>query len=93
VRDFDPKAPPPKTQAWWDIVNANQTPENAELADVLDLMGQDPLGEVPTKWPDAITLDMLRHWAGRSVHSELEQWLSDRKNRRAIPHRLDPHSV
>jgi hypothetical protein len=24
---FDPKAPPPKTQAFWDIVDANQAPE------------------------------------------------------------------
>jgi hypothetical protein len=24
---FDPKAPPPKTAAFWDIVNSNRTPE------------------------------------------------------------------
>jgi hypothetical protein len=31
---FDPKAPPPKTQAFWDIADANRAPEDAELADV-----------------------------------------------------------
>ena len=33
---FDPKAPPPRTQAFWTIVNASRVPEDAELADVLD---------------------------------------------------------
>ena len=36
---FDPKAPPPKTQAFWEIANANRAPEDAELADVLDDLG------------------------------------------------------
>ena len=26
ISGFDPKAPPPKTQAWWDIVDANRAP-------------------------------------------------------------------
>ena len=37
---FDPKAPPPKTEAFWEIVNANRAPEDAELADVLDALGK-----------------------------------------------------
>ena len=36
ISAFDPKAPPPKTAAFWDIVDANRAPEDAELADVLD---------------------------------------------------------
>ena len=47
ISAFDPKAPPPKTPAFWDIVDANRAPEDAELADVLDEMGN----------PDAVTLD------------------------------------
>jgi hypothetical protein len=35
ISGFDPKAPPPKTPAFWDIVDANRTPEDAELADIL----------------------------------------------------------
>jgi hypothetical protein len=38
ISGFDPKAPPPKTPAFWDIVDANRAPEDAELADVLDEM-------------------------------------------------------
>ncbi len=33
ISSFDPKAPPPKTPAFWDIVDANRSPEDAELAD------------------------------------------------------------
>jgi Family of unknown function (DUF5906) len=35
ISKFDPKAPPPKTAAFWDIVDASRAPEDAELADVL----------------------------------------------------------
>jgi uncharacterized protein DUF5906 len=75
LTSFDPKAPPPKTPAFWDIVDANRAPEDAELADVLDEMGN----------PDAITLIRITDAAA----GEIQAWLSDRKNRRAIPHRLE----
>ena len=39
ISGFDPKEPPPKTQAFWEIVSANRAPEDAELADVLDDLG------------------------------------------------------
>jgi hypothetical protein len=39
LRDFVPKAPSPKTAAWYAIVNANMAPESSELADRLDAMG------------------------------------------------------
>ena len=73
---FDPKAPPPKTPAFWDIVDANRAPEDGELADVLELLGQ----------RDAITLSDL---ASRATDDEFCAWLQDRKNRRQIPHRLE----
>ena len=46
ISSFDPKAPPPQTPAFWDIVDASRAPEDAELADVLDQLGR----------PDATTL-------------------------------------
>jgi Family of unknown function (DUF5906) len=76
ITGFDPKAPPKKTAAFWDIVDANRAPEDAELADVLDRMGN----------PDATTLNRILNEA---AGSEIEAWLHDRKNRRAIPHRLE----
>jgi Family of unknown function (DUF5906) len=73
---FDAKAPPPKTAAFWDIVNANNAPEDAELADVLDALGN----------PDALTLRQLIEHA---IGTEAADWLTDRRNRRAVPHRME----
>jgi hypothetical protein len=74
---FDPKAPPPKTDAFWAIVDANHPPEEAELADVLDLL--DPPN------PDAVTLEAIRD----NAIGDFEAWWRDRKNRRAIPYRME----
>jgi hypothetical protein len=75
ISNFDPKAPPPKTSAFWDIVNASRSPEDAELADVLDGIGN----------PDATTLVRIQSEA----RGDFEIWITDRKNRRVIPHRLE----
>ena len=72
---FDAKAPPPKTAAFWDIVDAGRAPEDAELADALDRLDT----------PQAVTLDEI---AG-PYPSEFSAWLKDRKNARQIPHRLE----
>ena len=72
---FNPKAPPPKTGAFWAIVDANRVPEDAELADVLDKLGR----------PGAVALDMLVKEADFDFYT----WLRDGKNRRNIPHRLE----
>ena len=73
---FDAKAPPPKTPAFWDIVGANIAPEDSELADVLDDLGR----------PDAVTLAQL---IDKAAGTEAGEWLMDRKNRRAVPHRME----
>jgi hypothetical protein len=75
ISDFDPKAPPPKTAAFWEIVGVNAAPEDAELADVIDEL----------KSPDAITLLQLI----AKATGEAAEWLMNRRNRRAIPHRLE----
>jgi Family of unknown function (DUF5906) len=72
---FDPKAPPPKTAAFWDIVDANRAPEDGELADLIESIGE----------PDAFTLATVKQHAT----GDLFEWVCDRKNRRTIPHRLE----
>ena len=72
---FNPKAPPPKTEAFWAIVDASRAPEDAELADVLDALGN----------PDAVTLVRVHGMAT----GDFQNWLGDRKNRRQIPHRFE----
>ena len=76
ISKFDPKAPPPKTKAFWDIVDADRAPEDAELADVIDKIGN----------PSATTLDRI---INESAYGGLWQWLQDRRNRRAIPRRME----
>jgi hypothetical protein len=75
ISEFDPKAPPPKTAAFWSIVSVNTAPEDAELADVLDALTN----------PAAVTLKQLI----AAATGETAEWLLDRKNRRAVPHRLE----
>ncbi|MBK9667350.1 MAG: hypothetical protein IPO61_16705 [Gammaproteobacteria bacterium] len=76
---FDPKAPPPKTEAFWHIVNAARPSEEAELCDLLEEM----------QTPAAFTMGGLADAARRSGRGEIAEWLTDRKNRRVIPHRLE----
>jgi Family of unknown function (DUF5906) len=75
ISAFDAKAPPPKTEAFWSIVNANRAPEESELADILDKLGN----------PDVITIEQVISRAGE----DFKDWLGDRRNRRTIPHRFE----
>ncbi len=75
ISEFDPKAPPPKTAAFWDIVDASRSPEDADLADTLDRLGN----------PAATTLARIT----TAATDGFAEWIGDRKNRRAIPHRLE----
>ena len=79
LTDFDPKAPPPKTPAFWSVVNANRTTEESELSDVLDAL----------KNPDAVTLSAIVDELQGSKNYGLREWLCDRKNRKAVNHRLE----
>src|SRR5262249_35149552 len=75
LSDFNPKAPPPKTPAFWDVVDISRAPEDADLADVLDDMAK----------PEVVTLISLAIGATDSFKG----WLEDPKNSRATPHRLE----
>lgn len=82
LRDFDidafnPKAPPPKTQAFWDIVAASRAPEDAPMADALEKLGN----------PSAVTLADVISAAASDVN--FQSWLQDRRNARKIPHRFE----
>lgn len=75
LSDFDAKAPPPKTPAFWDIVDSNRAPEDAELRDAIEAAGN----------PTAITLaTVLRH-----ACDSLVEFLKDRRSSRQVPHRME----
>jgi hypothetical protein len=76
ITSFNAKAPPPKTEAFWAIVNSNMPPEDGELADLLDHLGR----------PKAFALGQLLNV---SEFAEIGTWLSDRKNNRTVPHKLE----
>lgn len=75
IRRFDPKAPPPKTEAFWDIVASNSAPEAAELSDALEQL----------RWPGAVTLGAVTEAADASF----AEWLRDHRNSRKVPHKME----
>jgi hypothetical protein len=74
---FNAKAPPPKTDAFYEIVESNRAPENAELADALEQLG----------WPDVVTKQTVIDAIPDT--DEFRYWLRDRKNARLVPHRFE----
>jgi hypothetical protein len=79
ISDFDPKAPPPKTSAFWAIVDANRSTEDSELADLLDRLNR----------PAAVTTDILIRAANDAMSFSIVVWLQERKNRRVVPIHLE----
>lgn len=97
LTNFDPKAPPPKTEAFWAMVHAFQSEESQELADVIEQLGS----------PDVLTLRMLddayavqsntydfsefreNRQEPRPADYRRETFWQDRKNRRRIPFLMD----
>jgi hypothetical protein len=85
ISAFDPKAVPPKTPAFWSIVNANRTAEESEMQDVLDALGT----------PNAVTIKQLVDNTPYEPSyppyrtNSFKEWLDDRRNRKGISHRLE----
>jgi hypothetical protein len=73
VSDFDPKAPPPETEAHRDIVESYQSAESDELADALDALGR----------PDAVTTTQL------VLKDNNLAWMIDRRFARRVPYRME----
>jgi hypothetical protein len=70
ISRFNPKEPPPKTEAFWAVVNANRSAEESELEMVLAIMGR----------PAVVTLSRILEQKG--LPPQLEEWLHNRNNRR-----------
>jgi hypothetical protein len=81
---FDPKAPPPKTAAFWEIVNVGLPPEDAELADLIDTLGKrDEKGTLIAAVKALTIPDLIAVAQG-----EISDWIANRGNRKSLPHRL-----
>lgn len=77
LREFEPKASPPKTEAFWAMAHGGGAPEDADLASVLDAMNR----------PNVVTLQSIASRAFTSGIHDLCEELRGR-NRRSLPHRL-----
>ena len=79
ISDFNPKAPPRRTPAFWEIVNSNRSTDEAELSDIFDALGK----------PPAVTIDAVIERA-RDLHMfSLVMWMEERKSRSGIPIRFE----
>jgi hypothetical protein len=77
LKNFNPHAAPPKTDAFWAMVAADQGQEECDLADAIDALGK-PDAQDNTKIirPDAFTLKQLREKApGLSAMNDDPSWL------------------
>jgi Family of unknown function (DUF5906) len=74
LSNFDADAPPRKTEAFYEIVNASGMADDSELADVLDELGN----------PDVISGEQLRE-----TEAAKGTFLRQRKARRKIPHHME----
>lgn len=76
---FNPKAPPPKTPAFFAIVAANSAPEDGELRDVIERAGH----------PDVLVLQHVVDNARAVGLEALAMEFEDRGRRRAVPHKME----
>ncbi|MEX3635581.1 primase-helicase family protein [Paraburkholderia sp. BR14320] len=79
LSEFDPKAPPPKTPAFWQMVAASEAPESGEMRDAIDALGN----------PDALTVSNVSEAAFDAKLFGLHDELKASANRRAMPHKME----
>jgi hypothetical protein len=84
IADFNPGATPPHTPAWHAVVTANSNPQDAELADLLDCMGE--YSDFGADRPDAVTIKLIT--SHKRCSRAIADFFDDNKNSRAWTHRL-----
>jgi len=78
LNGFDCKAPPPKSPAFWSIVQTGEAPESGELRDIVEHLDK-----------KSMTLNDLVTGAQDLSYFDMSSELQDRKNRRSMPHKLE----
>jgi hypothetical protein len=85
ISDFNPKADPPKTEAWRQIVAAHANPEETALSDALE--------DAQGIRIQIATVNEIAAAAQFRGQLELAATLRDRKNARRIPHLLERNGL
>lgn len=80
---FDPKAPPPKTAAFWTMVDLGRSPEAGSLSDLIEELGR----------PDALVIsdlnEKMKTWTVNDQGSSaVWEILNGARNARRVPHLL-----
>jgi hypothetical protein len=88
LSDFDCKAPPLKTEAFWEIVTANRASEEGELADVIDKLGKPEVTTFKEVYRAAAFSEIKTAQAAGTSNS-FSVWLEDKKNRKAFTYRME----
>jgi hypothetical protein len=76
---FNPKAPPERTQAFWEMVNAMRSEDESDMADAVESLG----------YPKALTVSCIVARARRLDCYDLMRFLQERKNARLVALRLE----
>lgn len=74
LSEFDPKAEPNKTEAWWSMVDMGVSPEKEKLVELLDKMGN----------PDVVTIKGLLATASLYFHDFLWNTKNTRQHKRLL---------
>lgn len=77
--EWDAKAPPPKTAAFWELVAAGRPAETGEFADLLEDMGNPPATTIAR---------MVTHAKGQEKFEEVLYYMLDRRNRKLVGNRM-----
>jgi hypothetical protein len=85
---FDPKAPPPKTAAWWEIVNADQSTETSELDDLLDYINEPWSEERPVVMTIPQLIAAAVHSDARGRFNDALAMLQDKRQSKSLHHKL-----
>jgi hypothetical protein len=89
ISKFDAKAPPLKTQAYFNMVDAGRPQEDSELADLIDSAGNPKAFTINDLTSVSGSNDISAPFSMKGPHQAIRTWLDDRKNIRQIPHRLE----
>ncbi|WP_457298652.1 primase-helicase family protein [Phyllobacterium sp. P5_D12] len=81
LKGFDAKAPPKKTRAFYEIVDAQRSSDESEFEDAIDRLTESNGGELRL----AFSTDRL----ALAASEHLAAWIRDPKNRRQVPKKLE----
>jgi hypothetical protein len=88
LSDFDPKAPPPKTDAWREIVNADQSTETTQLDDLIDYLDTPMSDERPIVFTLKQLVAAALSGQAQGRFDDALEMLQNNRQAKALSHKL-----